>query len=105
MLLHPKVRDPCPNVVLEALACGLPVVHSASGGVPELVGDGGIGVESETTWEEDVPPSSEALAVAVRTVLAEHDTYRSAARARAVERFDLEPWIERHRQLFAELVR
>jgi glycosyltransferase involved in cell wall biosynthesis len=105
MLLHPKVRDPCPNVVLEALACGLPVVHSASGGVPELVGDGGIGVESETTWEEDVPPSPEALADAVRTVLAEHGAYRSAARARAVERFDLEPWIERHRRLFAELVR
>ena len=37
VLLHPKVRDPCPNVVLEALACGVPVVHSASGGVPELV--------------------------------------------------------------------
>ena len=105
VLLHPKVRDPCPNVVLEALACGVPVVHSASGGVPELVGEGGIGVESEATWEEDVPPSSEALADAVRTVLSDHDAYRSAARARAVERFDLEPWIERHRQLFAELVR
>jgi len=104
VLLHPKVRDPCPNVVLEALACGLPVVHSASGGVPELVGDGGIGVESETTWEQDVPPCPEALADAVRNVLARHDTYRAAARARAVENFDLAPWIERHRALFTELV-
>ncbi|HWH06801.1 MAG TPA: hypothetical protein VNT23_10265, partial [Gaiellaceae bacterium] len=31
-LLHTKVNDPCPNVVLEALASGLPVVHPASGG-------------------------------------------------------------------------
>ena len=30
VLLHPKVGDPCPNVVLEALACGVPVVHSAA---------------------------------------------------------------------------
>lgn len=104
LLLHPKVRDPCPNVVLEALACGVPVVHSASGGVPELVGDAGIGVPSATTWERDVPPAPRELAEAVRTVLASLPAYRARARARAVERFDLAPWIERHRQLFGELV-
>ena len=104
VLLHPKVRDPCPNVVLEALACGVPVVHSASGGVPELVEDAGIGVSSETTWERDVPPAPAELAEAVRTVLASLDSYRERARARAVEHFDLAPWVERHRALFAELV-
>jgi glycosyltransferase involved in cell wall biosynthesis len=103
-LVHPKVRDPCPNVVLEALACGIPVVHSASGGVPELVGDAGIGVPSATTWERDVPPAPDELAAAVRTVLASLDDYRTRARNRAVERFDLVPWIERHRVLFEELV-
>jgi glycosyltransferase involved in cell wall biosynthesis len=104
VLLHPKVRDPCPNVVLEALASGVPVVHSASGGVPELVGDGGVGVASDTTWEQDVPPSPDALAGAVRSVLANHGAYRAAARTRAVRHFDLEPWIQRHLQLFSELV-
>ena len=104
VLLHPKVRDPCPNVVLEALACGVPVVHSASGGVPELVGDAGIGVPSETTWEQDVPPEPGELAEAVRTVLASLSDFRARARARAVERFDLAPWIERHAALFSELV-
>lgn len=104
VLLHTKVNDPCPNVVLEAMACGVPVVHPANGGTPELVGEGGIGVPSETTWEQDVPPPPAALAGAVRRVLAGHEAYRAAARARAVERFDLAPWIERHRALFAELV-
>ena len=104
VLLHPKVRDPCPNVVLEALACGVPVVHSASGGVPELVEVAGIGVSSETTWERDVPPAPAELAEAVRAVLASLDSYRERARARAVERFDLAPWVKRHRALFAELV-
>jgi glycosyltransferase involved in cell wall biosynthesis len=104
LLLHTKVMDPCPNVVLEALACGLPVVHSASGGTPELVGEAGIGVPSPTTWERDVPPAPDELAAAVRAVLASLDRYRAAARARAVARFDLGPWIERHRLLFAELV-
>jgi glycosyltransferase involved in cell wall biosynthesis len=103
VLLHPKVRDPCPNVVLEALACGVPVVHSESGGVPELVGNAGIGIDSETTWERDVPPAPADLAEAVRAVLSSHDSYRERARARAVEHFDLVPWIERHKALFAEL--
>lgn len=34
-------NDPCPNVVLEALASGLPVLYKDSGGVPELVGPAG----------------------------------------------------------------
>ena len=32
LLLHTKVKDPCPTLVLEAMASGLPVVYPASGG-------------------------------------------------------------------------
>jgi len=103
LLLHPKVNDPCPNVVLEALASGLPVVHAEKGGTPELVGEAGVGVGSDTTWERDVPPSAELLAAATEYVLGRLDELRAAARARA-ERFDLAPWVERHRALFGELV-
>ncbi len=34
--------DPCSNALLEALACGLPAAFLASGGHPELVGEGGL---------------------------------------------------------------
>ena len=74
LLLHTKVNDPCPNVVLEALACGVPVVHSASGGTPELVGEAGVAVPSETTWEEDwtsAAAKSAALPERFRAVAAE----------------------------------
>ncbi len=66
VLLHTKVKDPCPTLVIEAMACGLPVVHPASGGTVELVGDeAGIGVPHPDTWEQDIPPAPEELAEAV----------------------------------------
>ncbi len=37
MLLYPSIADNCPLVVLEARACGLPVVSFETGGIPELV--------------------------------------------------------------------
>ena len=104
VLLHTKVNDPCPSVVIEALATGVPVVYPASGGVPELVGeDAGIGVPHAAGFERDEPPSAEALADAVSRILRDLRGYSAAARARAVERFSLEPWLDRHAELFEGL--
>lgn len=104
LLLHTKVNDPCPNVVLEAMATGLPIVYPRSGGVPELVGDdAGVGVAHPDGYERDEPPAPEALAAAVGHVLANHGAYSAAARKRAVEHFALEPWLDRHAELFERL--
>lgn len=104
LLIHTKYNDPSPGLVLEAMACGLPVVHSKSGGVPEFVGDdGGVGVETEISWERDIPPDPDAMAEAILRVAADRDRYARAARRRAVDRFDLSLWVERHRVVFEGL--
>ncbi len=101
VLLHTKVKDPCPTLVLEAMASGLPVVYPASGGTVELVGDeAGIGVPHPDTWERDEPPTAGELADAVGSVLTDLARYSAAARSRAVDRFALEPWLDRHGELF-----
>jgi glycosyltransferase involved in cell wall biosynthesis len=105
LMLHTKVKDPCPSAVIEAMACGLPVVYPASGGTVELVGaDAGIGVPHADGWERDDPPQPEALAEAVVRVLEDRERYSLAARSRAVTRFALGPWLERHAQVFEELL-
>jgi glycosyltransferase involved in cell wall biosynthesis len=104
VLLHTQMNDSCPSVVLEAMASGVPVVHPASGGTVELVGgEGGIGVPHDGDWDRLDPPSPEAMAAAVQHVLADLPAYSAAARRRAVERFSLARWLDRHQELFASL--
>jgi glycosyltransferase involved in cell wall biosynthesis len=50
-------EDPASNAVLEALACGLPVLYARSGGHPELVGEAGLPFEGE----DELPDRLERL--------------------------------------------
>jgi len=101
LLLHTKYNDPCPAVVIEAMASGLPIVYSRSGGVPELVGaDAGIGIEAPLDWDHDIPPDPAAMAEAVLTIAETRRRFAEAARQRAVDALDVAHWIERHRAVF-----
>lgn len=87
-------NPPCPNSVIEALACGLPVVGFASGALPELVqGDAGrIVPYGGDPWKLD-PPDVPALARASVEILQNQPRFRQAARQHAEAHFGLEKMV------------
>jgi glycosyltransferase involved in cell wall biosynthesis len=89
-------RDVTPNVVIEAMAMGLPIVSSRSGAIPELIVDGVSGLL--------VPPRDEtALAHALARLLDDAELRRrlgAAARAAAETRFDIHRNAARYAALF-----
>lgn len=103
--LMTKHNDPCPNSVLEALASGLPVLYSASGGVPELVGDdAGVGLAVPVTFDYVAVPEPDAIAEGMAKIISGRTAMERAARQRAVERFSLSHWFDRHETIFKRLL-
>lgn len=105
LLLHTKYKDPCPTVPIEAMACGLPVVGTRSGGMPELVPDKcGVLVSVPESWSQDHAADPEALADAVESVMRRRIEMSAVARRRAQEAFDVNRWLDRHQRVFQSLL-
>ncbi|RPI76524.1 MAG: glycosyltransferase [Desulfobacteraceae bacterium] len=93
VFLYAPLADNCPLVVLEALACGVPIVSFGVGGIPELMDNGQEGFL--------VPPcDSTALVEKTAKLLSNTDLRQHIAlraRERALKQFD-------HRKTAAQYV-
>jgi glycosyltransferase involved in cell wall biosynthesis len=100
LLYSADVNAACPNSVVEALACGLPVVAFDTGALPEMVaGDAGrIAAYGGDPWRLD-PPDVDALVHAALEILENQPRFRAAARQRAEEAFDLETMVARYAEV------
>jgi glycosyltransferase involved in cell wall biosynthesis len=95
LFVYPSLFEGFGLPVVEAMACGTPVVTSAVSSLPEAAGDAGVLVD---------PTSPEALAYAMRSVLADSTTRLrlSAAGLYQASRFTLRRMIEEHGQAYTE---
>jgi glycosyltransferase involved in cell wall biosynthesis len=98
LLVLPSFTEGMPNVVLEAMAAGVPVVATAVGGTPEAVADG------ETGWL--VPPGNPAeLARRIIDVLSdsERQSMGRRGRRRVEEQFTFAAQARKYLSLFRDL--
>jgi glycosyltransferase involved in cell wall biosynthesis len=97
LVVIPSRSEGLPNVLLEALHAGRPVVSADVGAVTEVLTDGAAG--------RVVPPlDSAALAAAIESALAEPGGAGDAARRAAVDRFSLDRRVAAHVALYRELL-
>lgn len=100
VFISSEVNPPCPNSVVEALACGTPVMGFDTGSLAELLaGRGGrVAPYGGDPWRLE-PPDMDALAAAAEEVLADLPRWRYQARRLAEERYTLEGMTEAYLEL------
>jgi glycosyltransferase involved in cell wall biosynthesis len=98
--VHAARADTFPNTILEAQACGTPVVATAVGGIPEQIDDGRTGLL--------VPPGdAAALAERIARLLGDNDLRArlgEQAAADARDRFDLNRQADTYLDWYRDLV-
>jgi len=103
VLFSADINAACPNSVIEAMACGLPVVGFDTGALSELVvGEAGRLVPyGGDVWKLDHPDIA-TLAKSAMEILKDQSRFRQAARARAESAFGLDKMIDGYLKFLLE---
>ena len=98
LLVLPSRSEGLPNTLLEALCADVPVVATAVGAVPEVVG-------TSSAARLVAPHSAAALAEVVERAVTQGDSPEAgAARREVVNRFSVQRRLEAHLQLYREVL-
>lgn len=97
LLFSSDLNAACPNAVIEALACGTPVLAYDTGALPEMVSvqAGQVVPYGSDPWKLDPPNVDNLVAGAVR-ILNDQPSFRRSARQYAEATFDLDEMIDRY---------
>lgn len=94
-----SMSEAFPYTVIESMLCGLPVVSTNVGGVPEAVGDLG-----HTARIRDVEGLARGVVSVLRLPDEEHQELREACRQRAVELFSIRDAMDDYRGSYTRLL-
>lgn len=95
VLFSAEVNPPCPNSVIESLACGLPVIGFDTGSLSEIVqGDAGRLAQYGANQWKLKKPNVQALADVAEEVLQDNDHFRASARQQAETALGLDKMVD-----------
>ncbi len=100
VLLVTSVADNAPLVVIEALACGLPVVSFNTGGIPEMVINGKTGIISEYKNSSNIAEA--VIKLAADKILLEK--FGNEARTDMLKRYDLKNINDQYLNLYGDVL-
>lgn len=97
VLFSADINAACPNSVIEAMSCGLPVIAFDTGAMKEIISadSGRIARYGGNVWNLD-QPDVYALADAASGVFLERERLSSGARQRVIEKFDIHNIVEQY---------
>ncbi|MRS03720.1 glycosyltransferase family 1 protein [bacterium] len=98
------INAACPNSVIEALACGLPVIGYDTGSLAELVSSdcGSVARYGSDPWKLQ-KPDIHALVDAAQQALNNQSQKRAAARARAEKFYNIERIVDQYLEVMLDL--
>ncbi len=103
LYLHAAKADTFPTVVLEALACGVPVIATPTGGIPEQVNTLGTTDDPTGVLVKDVEQMADAI-FALLTDVALRRTLSENAHRDAKRRFSLEDHVTRYLDWYSHIL-
>ncbi len=102
LLLMPSLEEGIPNVVVEAMAIGLPVISTDCGGVPELIEDK---VNGWLVPMRDAEAMAEAIVAFTRLSLPPVEGVRCAARKKVERQYGMEQMVLGMEGLYYQVIR
>lgn len=91
----------CPNSVIEAMSCGLPILGQNTGGMKEIVSNNsGICLKAKENWIKPQIPNLDHAVKGFYDIIENYSYYSENAINKVQKDHNLKNWINRHREVF-----
>lgn len=108
VFLFTHLNPPCPNNIIEAMACGLPICGVADGAMTEITEPNGnamlLEIIGDAFWKKR-DYNSQKFSKNINHILQERILFSEKSRALAVNRYSLENMITHYEQAFSSLLK